>query len=966
MATEAHRPAAGRFATAVLPWLAGVGALLVFSLTLNRWVSYDSIGTVAWISGWTWQPELTHPVTTVVLWPFRLLPEPWLPLALNLFTAGCAALVLVLLARSVALLPHDRRLRHGGQFAALTTRTAWMPPVLAVMVCGLQLTFWEQATSVTGEMVDLLVFAYVLRCLLEFRTDRNEFWLARGVFLYAAGMTNNWVLFVYLPVFLFALVRLNGLRILNVRFLLRLSLWGLAGLSFYLLLPALLGLSSVHHLDFKPSFWNRRLLFRQTGLGLLALTTFLPLLVISFRWKPIRGHPGDDNPSARLITRGAIRVVHAAFLAATLWLMLDPPFSPRNLGLGASPLTQYYLSALVAGYCSGYFLNIGSGSRGSHSRSRVRSARDAGHQRGQVSAPGRKYSADLAVAGVCVLIGAAPLALILRNLSQIRATNGPAVREFTRQLYDALPAGKSVALSDDPTELLLLRAELGAHGHDKDALLLDTSLLVSGRYQLFMARQFAARWPVVPATNGLGEVKPMKRLVLLSALSAHEPLVYLHPSYDCCYELLADQPHAPIHYLVERATNDVLGPKLDEPTAATNEQYWQQRWTNSLQALAGQTGEQAFQPAKWVAPFFRRLHLTPEQNRSASRLGTTYSRSLNYWGVQMRRLGRTNEAGLWFERSLELNPGNVAAQINLDYNQRQQRGEHFTPDDVGARFADPLGKYRTWESVVNDNGPVDEPMSLFQTAAILWVGWNDHQAGHEFRRCVELAPDWLAPRLGLAESYLRLKDFASALRLTESIQASSPPRSAMEEAKVVSCRVRALQGLGRHGEADACIESFVSQHPTEVLSNAARLYLQYEQYEPALALLDRLLSREPNNPEFLSGKGSAEIGLGRYEAAIATLTTAVSVAPTNAAAQINRAMACLRAGQLDAARASYQELLDRFPNSFQALYGLAEVALRKQATNAAIEFYQRYLSNSIPQSDEYKLVSSRLKQLRGR
>jgi tetratricopeptide (TPR) repeat protein len=964
MATEANGPAAGRFVTAVLPWLAGVGALLVFSITLNRWVSYNSIGTVAWISGWTWQPELYHPITAVVLCPFRLLPEAWIPLALNLFTAGCAALVLVLLARSVALLPHDLRLRHGVQFAALTTRAAWIPPVLAVTACGLQLTFWEHATSITGEMVDLLVFAYVIRCLLEFRNDRNESWLARGTFLYAAGMTNHWVLIVYLPVFLFALVRLNGLRILNVRLLLRLSLWGLAGLSFYLLLPALLGLSSVHHVDFWTALEsNLRFqrdslnLFRRTGLGLLGLTTFLPLLVISFRWEVITRHPGDDNPSALLITRGAIHFVHAVLLAATLWLMLDPPFSPRKLGLGASSLTQYYVSALVAGYCLEYFLEIGSRSHGWRSRSRIQAL-------GRL----RDLSASLAHTAVCTLLLIVSLALILRNLSQIRATNGPAVHEFARQLYNGLPAGKSVVLSDDPTELFLLRAELGARGHDKDAILLDTRLLVSGQYQLFMARQFTARWPVVPATNGLVEVNPMNPRELLSALLTHEPLVYLHPSFDYCFELFADQPHAPIHRVVEGAASDAMGQRLDEPTAATNERYWQQRWTDSLQTLAGQTREQATQPPRWAAPLFDCLHLRTEQNRSMSLLGAAYARSLDYWGVQMQRLGQWKEAGLWFQRALELNPGNLAAQMNLEYNQRHQQGDHapFTPEGVEARFADWLGKYRTWESVVKDNGPVDEPTFLCRTAAILWADRNYHQAAREFMRCVELAPDWLVPKLGLAESYLGLSNFGSALRLTESISASSPPRDAMEEAKVVSCRARALQGLGRREEADACIGSFVSQHPTEVLSKAARLYLQCKQYGPALVLLDQLLSREPNNPELLSRKGSAEMGLGRYDAAIATLTTAISVAPTNAAAQINRAIACLRAGQLDAARAYFQELLERYPNSFQVLYGLAEIALRRQDTNAAIEFYQRYLSRGSPQSDEYKLVSYGLKRLQGR
>src|SRR5712671_2687595 len=88
-----------------LPWIIGIVALLVYCLTLNHWASLSSIGALAQVSGWTWQPELRQPLTCAVLYPFSLLPAGWLPFALNLFTAICAAFVLALLARSVLLLP---------------------------------------------------------------------------------------------------------------------------------------------------------------------------------------------------------------------------------------------------------------------------------------------------------------------------------------------------------------------------------------------------------------------------------------------------------------------------------------------------------------------------------------------------------------------------------------------------------------------------------------------------------------------------------------------------------------------------------------------------------------------------------------------------------------------------------------------------------------------------------------------
>ena len=57
-----------------LPKLLAVVALAVYLLTLNHWVSLFNLGSVAKISGWTWQPEVLNPVSFFVTYPFRWLP----------------------------------------------------------------------------------------------------------------------------------------------------------------------------------------------------------------------------------------------------------------------------------------------------------------------------------------------------------------------------------------------------------------------------------------------------------------------------------------------------------------------------------------------------------------------------------------------------------------------------------------------------------------------------------------------------------------------------------------------------------------------------------------------------------------------------------------------------------------------------------------------------------------------------
>ena len=384
---QVEPPLTGRFVTAILPWLAGCGGLLLYLLTLNTWVSLYSLANVARVSGWLWRPELGQPLTQAICYPFHWLPGSWIPVALNVFTAACAALVLAQLARSVALLPHDltpsQPFATGQPVEILAIPTSWMPPVLAAMLCGLQLTFWEHATCASGEMIDLFLFAFVIRCLLEFRIDQKQAWLSRAAFVYATGMANDWAFVGYLPILVAAIVRTKGLgAFLDRRFLLRMSLWGLAGLSLYLLVP-LAHLLAAHD---QVGFWtalqanlhsqkNALAFLRRPAFRLLIFASLLPLVVLSVRWKAHSLQFADDSRLGVFLRKTTSHLLHGCFFALSLWLALDPSFSPRNLGLGTSMLTYYYSLSLVFGYCAGYFLLLGTGPgrdafhRCSHNRS---------------------------------------------------------------------------------------------------------------------------------------------------------------------------------------------------------------------------------------------------------------------------------------------------------------------------------------------------------------------------------------------------------------------------------------------------------------------------------------------------------------------------------------------------------------------------------------------------------------------
>ena len=557
-----------------LPWLLAAAMLLVYGLTLNHWVSLFNLNSVGQISGWTWQPEVLNPFIFLVTYPLRWLPAPAIPLALNLFSAVCAALALGLLARSVALLPHDRtdaqRKRERSDFSFLTTGSAWLPPLLAVLVCGLQLTFWERATNWTGEMFDLLLFAVVIWSLLEYRLDEREWRLYVAAFVYAAGMADDWGMVGFLPLFLLAIVWLRGFSFFNLRFLGRMLLCGLAGLLFYLLLPLLAvaahkmpgtfwqylkfnlsAPSQVFHTYFAYAAHPQQYIQQLS----LLLAYLMPLFVLAIRWK---SSFGDNSRIGVALTSFSFHLLHALFLAGCIWLVFDPPFSPRHKGFG---LLLYYLIALSVGYYSGYFLLV--------------FGKKIAGQRGRQSELLQRLN-RLVVAGVWLLGVVAAAGLAYRNAPQIRETNGDTLRRYTSLVEEKLPATGGYLMSDDPEQLALVQSALVRDGRARDFVPLETQSLVVPAYHRFLRQKFPQRWPEIVAATQTNALNPFGLVRLVALLARTNDFYYLQPSFGYYFEQFYLEPHGLIYKLKTLPADTLLPPLPDKNLIAENETFWTQ------------------------------------------------------------------------------------------------------------------------------------------------------------------------------------------------------------------------------------------------------------------------------------------------------------------------------------------------------------------------------------------------------
>ncbi len=958
-----------------LPWIIAATALAFYVTTVNPWLSLlgdwtsltGSPVAAARTAGWTNQPENQAPVYYLLTYPLRWLPEHRIPAALNLFSAICAALTLWQLARSVSLLPHDRtraqRDREDHEFALLTIPLAWIPPLMAAFVCGLQLTFWEHATNSTVEMLDLLIFAYVIRCILEYRIDEKESRLYRAAFVFAAGMANNLSMIAYFPLFIVSLVWTRKLLFFNLRFLGRIALFGLAGLLLYLVMPLVASSAA----DSPYTFWQylkatlliqKQLIFvfPKTTLLLMALYSIIPVFLFSIRWA---ASFGDPSKIGVIFTTLIFHLMHLIVLLACLWVSLDPAFSPRRLAATHdyafikyfSFLTLYYLGALNIGYFSGYFL-LAFRALGTRLRPATGFA---------------KTTERAAVVFVIVLFVTAPAALLYRNLPQIRITNGPVLKQLAAATADGLPKS-GILIADDSDHLMLTKAWLADNGKQADYVPAHSFLLKSPAYHNFLARKHPGKWQPWPAQADLEVIEDGTLVANMMSLAKSNNLTYLQPSFGYYFEVFQPLPHGLALHLKTYPTGFLVPPPPDAQTVSQNEEFWDNACKNLFPVILAQTTPPDPNRVQNLAEkFFEAIYLRPEKNQMALVAGAHYSRSLVWWGVQLQKAGEFEKAARHFETALKLNPDNAAAEVNLEFNRDYRAGKSFkalTQSDIENSF----GKLRSWESALNQNGPYDEPTLCFGQGYVFLRGGNLRQSADCFARVRSLVTNDIPSRLWLAQIHTSTHLPDLALDYLKEVRdcAARTPGAQTNLVDLFAMEATALFAKGEADKAMHLIEAEVQKRPNNptVLAAANRTYTEQGYFTNALAIVGRQLEIFPDDISLIFSKGTLSLQAGIFDDAIAAFDTVLNTETNNASAFLNRAITKLRADRLDEARKDYEALQRLAPTAHQVDFGLAEIALRKGDTNTVLRHYESYLSHAPTNSAEWLIVSNRVREYR--
>jgi tetratricopeptide (TPR) repeat protein len=960
-----------------LPRYVALGALLVYVLTLSRSITLQSLPLTAQLTGWDWLPMAGQPLLWLFTLPLRLLPAVWIPAGLNLFSAVCGALTLGLLARSVQLLPQDRtpiqRVFLNKDKGLFTQPDNWAPGVLACVVCGLEFGFWQEATAATGEMLDMLLLAAAIWCLLEYRAGRESRWLNTAALIWGLGLAENWVMLLTLPLFAASLLWLRRRHFLRGRYLPRMGLLMLAGFSIYALLPLVNGLAprspwgfgEAWHMTLRTTKHTILLLYGQfwTGhryMGVVVLLFYLlPILPCLIRL------PDEGGYLKALIARLHILVCHVSYaflLLVCLWLAFDPAIGLqqimlRQLGYSMPLLSFDYVTALGAGYFAGYFMLV----FGAKLREQYR--KNPQFKKPPFTPRWLRHSVPPFLCALPVLVAGG---LIFKNAPAVTLVNRQPLQSFGDLAVRSLPAGGGIVLSDDPQKLFVFQAALARYVDRYQWLPVDTRSLPDPEYRAQLERKCPVGW--LTGTNR-NKLKPPEMLLLLDHVARTNRLFYLHPSFGYFFERFYLQPHEAVYEMKPYPKDQFNGPPMSVSEADQNEKFWDVAWQTELEFVTQTNFQRQSTPskAKKMAQkiFLQYLYLSAIPSLQSRLLGEWSSITLNGWGVELQRNGRLPEARQRFEQAIALNTNNLAALVNLQCNTNLQAGNKMNLLSVDT-VASQLGKLQRLSPIMNHCGPFDDPVFCFLLGDVYQQIGLLHQAMQEFERAQRLAPNMLSAKFALAQLYSRQrmddKVFETVNLLRDEIQTSAIRDTMDVDLSVLEANSWLSQT--NPARARSVLQSVLKEHPNDkrTLNLVLQEYLVFGDFTNALQLVSGKLAQEPDNVAALVNQAAILMQMGDATNAIPILNYALAI--TNLPiARLNRAGAYLQTQNLPAAEADYFELENSPAQTFPVHYGLAEIAERRHDTNLAIHHLELCLSNAPAGTVKWREVRERLDRL---
>jgi tetratricopeptide (TPR) repeat protein len=240
----------------------------------------------------------------------------------------------------------------------------------------------------------------------------------------------------------------------------------------------------------------------------------------------------------------------------------------------------------------------------------------------------------------------------------------------------------------------------------------------------------------------------------------------------------------------------------------------------------------------------------------------------------------------------------------------------------------------------------DNPVLRYNLGKALLARGNPQAARVQFEEAIKLRPDYLLPRITLAQVFLQNRDYGRVVQMAQEIlvyDAANLPARLL--------RTRALIGMGEVGQARAELAATSSQFPDlpEARLQIAALDLQEKKYKVAEDAF-RSLYTKFQDPRAFMGLVDTYVSQRDNGTAAKLLRDEIAKNPDRMEYRIALANISVNTNDYPAAIAEYKKVLDKLPRSSDTWMRLGETYRRAgdlQGATAAFKKAQEITPNNV-------------------
>jgi protein O-GlcNAc transferase len=328
-------------------------------------------------------------------------------------------------------------------------------------------------------------------------------------------------------------------------------------------------------------------------------------------------------------------------------------------------------------------------------------------------------------------------------------------------------------------------------------------------------------------------------------------------------------------------------------------------------------------------------------------------------GISSHQSGQLDEAIFWYQKSLEIKPGNVIALSNVGFALQTkgkldeaalcyQKAIAIKPDYTDAHYN--LG------NTFQKQGKLEEAVTSYQTAIATKPGYAEahsnlgnvlkeqgrlEEAVAGLQKAIAIKPDYVEAYYNLGNALQEQGKLDEAVTSYQKAISIKP-----DYAEAHANLGNALQEQGKLDEAVASLQKAIATKPgfAEAYSNLGTTLIKQGKLDEAVAGLQKAIAINPGYVEAYYNLGNALQEQGKLDEAVANLQKAIAINPGFSEAHYNLGIVLQDQGKMEKAVTSYQKAITFKPDHADAHYNLGNTLQDQGKMEEAVTSYRKAIA----------------------